>query len=163
MKVPYKKIIDITKPLDKSKLTTWEKISVAIRYKWYYGRYATRSRKKASDEALKAYLEEFENFKNYISIQLKLALEKNKYARGMTVTVGNKIMPVHTESVILSISRSCERFMEDLQNSGDFISYDIEPIEVDSDMVKSFSNLRILVMFTKKAIREDEEVTNIVD
>lgn len=117
--------------LDLSKLHGLNKIKTAIRYSINETDFMKKKREKESSKALTERMRSIENLKSVMLYQLGSTLENDK---GVSVT-----------EIRLSIDRGFDSILDDVINSSDFLPYDIERVEENSDYLISFPDIPIVL------------------
>ena len=117
--------------LDLSKLHGLSKIKAAIRYSINETDLMKKKREKESSKALTERMKSIENLKSVMLYQIGSTLENDK---GVSVT-----------EIRLSVDRGFDSILDDVINSSDFLPYDIERVEENSDYLISFPDIPIVL------------------
>lgn len=117
--------------LDLSKLHGLSKIKAAIRYSINETDLMKKKREKESSKALTERMRSIENLKSVMLYQIGSTLENDK---GVSVT-----------EIRLSVDRGFDSILDDVINSSDFLPYDIERVEENSDYLISFPDIPIVL------------------
>ena len=127
--------IDISKNPDLSKIKGFERITTAIRYKFSQSKLYLGMKNKQEDRIKQERIMTREKIRNVLLHRLSHEFNKTD-----------------VETVEISISREFESYLDDVLNSMDFYSYDIERSEENPDYLVAFPNMDIKLICRRKQL-----------
>lgn len=152
MRVKVRKILDVSAPVNLRDLSPLDKIKAGIIIQWMHTNFYKNYKKHKNEELYGEQVKKDEILKTLLLGKLYNELDNNT-----TLREKNKVC----DSIIISVEHGYKEslirlfpnlFGESGANSKDFISYDVERVQENSDIRKAFPDMNILLRFSKKTL-----------
>lgn len=143
MRVYVRDELCTNKPTNLKRLSPKMKILVGILTKWKETSFYKKAEQKRADAIYSVQLQRDEKLKDSLLALIYRELNTN------TTLAGKDDVCV---SIVFGVSSKYKDSLERILKHKDFLPYNAELIKENQDMRKAFSNIPILVRFSKKAL-----------
>lgn len=145
MRVFLRNVVDISQNVDMQSLGYSERIITSIRYQINQSKYFARRRRKLEEQKTMIRLEREENLKTILLYHIYNDLVKNR----------NKAIREHKQvarTIIIEVEREFEDILDNVIRGKDFLSYNIDRIQENGDMLLAQPNLPMRLKVSKKVL-----------
>lgn len=144
MRVKLREVVSLEEPVDISKLPPLEKIRVAFMIRMKETSYYKRKRERALEAEYREKIKREERLKEEVLNAIYRELVRNTTLKSKGGSVCTKI--------VLAINREFEEELISILKGKEFISFSLRVLDLNRDMLLSFSKLPILVEVTPKMV-----------
>lgn len=152
MRVLVRTYIEVTGDddrIDLDKLSPSERVIVGFKKWWVRTNFYIRKRDRELEKAHRILTQREDKLKSDILNEVYEELQNNRFFK----TRGDE--KYTTSAITLSVKRSDEDILTSVLRSKEFISYHIEVLECDHDLLVSYPKLPIMVKFRRKTLGGD--------
>lgn len=135
MRTYIRKYVDISQPVDLTKLKGWERVITSFRYKWSQLGITSQYKEKQENKIYETRMKQIEELKGVLLYKLNQELTKKS---------------TKVKKIRITIARAYEKILEETLSSVDFIAYDIKIIEENRDFFLAFPELPIMLEVSRK-------------
>lgn len=141
MRVKIREVVDLDKPVDISRLSPMQRLSVALTTWYRSGELYKRKLNRKLEQEFREKVKREELVKDLLMSQIHLQLTQNE-------EMGKRGL-VCSEATIV-IDRKQEKALREVVKHKEFISYNIKILDCHPDLLRSYAEIPLLVKVTTK-------------
>lgn len=152
MRVRVRSTIDLDKPINLKRLGPVDKIYAGIISQWRSHKFYKSSKRKKEEAAYVEQTKRDETVKSYILAYLYGELSQNNTLKTLGRTTQSIVIEVN-QKYEDSLKRLLPNLYDPTKEPGkDFVAFDVERVEENSDIRRAFPDMPILLRATKKVL-----------